>query len=250
MCVVPEKRPRTGSDRSGPEHVAIIMDGNGRWAQKRGLPRLWGHKAGLEAVRRIVKIAPQYNIKYLTLYAFSTENWRRPRPEVEGLFALLQEYVNKETPELVRQGVKVRFLGERSDLSNSAVRVMSYCEEQTANCSGLYLNIALNYGGRQDIVQAVRKIASRVEAGELKAADIKAADIEAELFTHGLPDPDLLIRTSGEQRLSNFLLWQLAYTEIYVTPLLWPDFTEEDLQAALSAYRQRERRFGGIINKG
>jgi undecaprenyl diphosphate synthase len=248
--VVPEKRPRTGSDRSGPEHVAIIMDGNGRWAQKRGLPRLWGHKAGLEAVRRIVKIAPQHNIKYLTLYAFSTENWRRPRPEVEGLFALLQEYVNKETPELVRQGVKVRFLGERSDLSNSAVRVMSYCEEQTANCSGLYLNIALNYGGRQDIVQAVRKIASRVEAGELKAADIKAADIEAELFTHGLPDPDLLIRTSGEQRLSNFLLWQLAYTEIYVTPLLWPDFTEEDLQAALSAYRQRERRFGGIINKG
>lgn len=248
--MVPEKRPRTGSDRSGPEHVAIIMDGNGRWAQKRGLPRLWGHKAGLEAVRRIVKIAPQHNIKYLTLYAFSTENWRRPRPEVEGLFALLQEYVNKETPELVRQGVKVRFLGERSDLSNSAVRVMSYCEEQTANCSGLYLNIALNYGGRQDIVQAVRKIASRVEAGELKAADIKAADIEAELFTHGLPDPDLLIRTSGEQRLSNFLLWQLAYTEIYVTPLLWPDFTEEDLQAALSAYRQRERRFGGIINKG
>lgn len=248
--MVPEKRPRTGSDRSGPEHVAIIMDGNGRWAQKRGLPRLWGHKAGLEAVRRIVKIAPQHNIKYLTLYAFSTENWRRPRPEVEGLFALLQEYVNKETPELVRQGVKVRFLGERSDLSNSAVRVMSYCEEQTANCSGLYLNIALNYGGRQDIVQAVRKIAARVEAGELKAADIKAADIEAELFTHGLPDPDLLIRTSGEQRLSNFLLWQLAYTEIYVTPLLWPDFTEEDLQAALSAYRQRERRFGGIINKG
>lgn len=248
--MVPEKRPRTGSDRSGPEHVAIIMDGNGRWAQKRGLPRLWGHKAGLEAVRRIVKIAPQHNIKYLTLYAFSTENWRRPRPEVEGLFALLQEYVNKETPELVRQGVKVRFLGERSDLSNSAVRVMSYCEEQTANCSGLYLNIALNYGGRQDIVQAVRKIASRVEAGELKAADIKAADIEAELFTRGLPDPDLLIRTSGEQRLSNFLLWQLAYTEIYVTPLLWPDFTEEDLQAALSAYRQRERRFGGIINKG
>lgn len=248
--MVPEKRPRTGSDRSGPEHVAIIMDGNGRWAQKRGLPRLWGHRAGLEAVRRIVKIAPQYNIKYLTLYAFSTENWRRPRPEVEGLFALLQEYVNKETPELVRQGVKVRFLGERSDLSNSAVRVMSHCEEQTANCSGLYLNIALNYGGRQDIVQAVRKIAARVEAGELKAADIKAADIEAELFTHGLPDPDLLIRTSGEQRLSNFLLWQLAYTEIYVTPLLWPDFTEEDLQAALSAYRQRERRFGGIINKG
>lgn len=250
ICVAPETRTGTSRARSDPQHVAIIMDGNGRWAQKRGLPRLYGHRAGLETVRRIVKAAPQYNIKYLTLYAFSTENWRRPRPEVEGLFALLQEYVVKETAELVAEGVRVRFLGERSGLFSSAVRVMTRCEEETASGSGLQLNIALNYGGRQDIVQAVRKVAAKVEAGELKAAAITAADIEANLFTQGLPDPDLLIRTSGELRLSNFLLWQLAYTEIYVTSLLWPDFTEEDFKAALASFGQRERRFGGITGKG
>ncbi|MGI6129158.1 MAG: isoprenyl transferase [bacterium] len=245
-----EIRAKTGDSRPNPDHVAIIMDGNGRWAKKRGLPRLYGHRAGLETVRRMVKAAPQYNIRYLTLYAFSTENWRRPPFEVEGLFALLQEYVNKETAELVKQNVQVRFLGERSNLPSSAIKVITCCEEQSASCNGLRLNIALNYGGRQEILQAVRQVAARVEAGQLKAADIEIDDIENGLYTHGLPDPDLLIRTSGEQRLSNFLLWQLAYTEIYVTPLLWPDFSTKDLEAALSAYRRRERRFGGLTDKG
>lgn len=245
-----KRKDRISCVRTNPQHVAIIMDGNGRWAKKRGRPRLFGHRAGLETVRRIVKAAPNYGIKYLTLYAFSTENWRRPRLEVEGLFTLLQEYVDKETTELVKQGVRVRFFGNREGLPPEAVKVMAHCEQQTSAGKRLNLGIALNYGGRGEIVRAVQALAARVETGELKAADITEADLESHLFTHGLPDPDLLIRTSGEQRLSNFLLWQLAYSEIYVTSVLWPDFTEEDLTEALSSYRQRERRFGGIPDKG
>lgn len=244
------EKGQIGSNRTNPKHVAIIMDGNGRWAKKRGWPRLYGHRAGLETVRNIVKSAPKYGIEYLTLYAFSTENWRRPRIEVEGLFALLQEYVDKETAELVEQGVRVRFLGEREGLPGTVLKVISRCEEQTAAGTGLNLGIALNYGARGEILQAARTLAARVKAGELEAANIKIADFEEHLFTKGLPDPDLLIRTSGEKRLSNFLLWQLAYAEIYVTPVLWPDFTEEDLIIALSDYRQRERRFGGITDRG
>jgi undecaprenyl diphosphate synthase len=241
---------QVSSSNANPKHVAIIMDGNGRWAQKRGWPRLYGHRAGLEAVRRLVRWAPKHGIEYLTLFAFSTENWRRPRFEVEGLFALLQEYVEQETAELIEQGVRVCFLGEREGLPATAARVASRCEKETAAGSRLHLNIALNYGGRREILQAVQKLAAKVEVGKLRAADLKAADFEAHLFTQGLPDPDLLIRTSGENRLSNFLLWQLAYTELYFTPVLWPDFSEEDLTVALSDYRQRERRFGAIVDKG
>ncbi|HKM38901.1 MAG TPA: isoprenyl transferase [bacterium] len=233
-----------------PQHVAIIMDGNGRWAQERGWPRLYGHRAGLEAVRRLVKCAVKYKLKYLTLFAFSTENWRRPRLEVEGLFALLQEYVEKETVELMEQGVRVRFLGERGKLPSHAKKVVSYCENQTEAGSRLNLNVALNYGSRGEILQAVRKVAANVELGKLKAANVCVADFESQLFTYGLPDPDLLIRTGGENRLSNFLLWQSAYTELYFTTVFWPDFSEEHLAAALSEYRRRERRFGAIADRG
>lgn len=235
---------------TGPEHVAIIMDGNGRWARARGLPRIMGHKAGMEAVRRIVRAAPEHGIRYLTLFAFSTENWRRPRLEVEGLFALLREYVEKETGELKAEGVRVRFLGERENLPARAREVTARCEEETCSGTRLNLNIALNYGGRAEIVRAARALAKRVAAGTLEPDAITAENVAQELYTAGMPDPDLLIRTSGELRLSNFLLWQLAYTEIYITDTLWPDFTPEDLAKALSAYRKRERRYGGIKNEG
>ncbi|MDK2784249.1 MAG: undecaprenyl diphosphate synthase [Bacillota bacterium] len=241
--VVQEAGPR-------PEHVAIIMDGNGRWAQARGLPRIMGHRAGMEAVRRVVQSAPGLGIKYLTLFAFSTENWRRPRLEVEGLFALLREYVEKETSDLKAQGVRVRFLGERENLPQAAKKVIERCEAETAGCTRLMLNIALNYGGRAEIVRAARALASRAAAGQLEPDAITAEVLAAELYTRGMPDPDLLIRTSGEMRLSNFLLWQLAYTELYFTDVLWPDFTQDDLAQALAAYRKRERRFGGIQNRG
>jgi undecaprenyl diphosphate synthase len=234
----------------GPEHVAIIMDGNGRWAQARGLPRIMGHRAGLEAVRRTIRAAVEQGIKYLTLFAFSTENWRRPRLEVEGLFTLLKEYVEKETAELASQGVRVRFLGERNDLPAWAQAVMERCEKATASGNHLNLNIALNYGGRAEIVRAAQLLAKKVAAQALQPEDITATELAAHLYTSGMPDPDLLIRTSGELRLSNFLLWQLAYTELYVTQVLWPDFTGSDLSTALAAYRKRERRYGGIANKG
>lgn len=234
----------------GPEHVAIIMDGNGRWAQARGLPRIMGHRAGMEAVRRVVRAAPGLGIKYLTLFAFSTENWRRPRLEVEGLFALLREYVEKETNALKAEGVRVRFLGERQNLPQAARRVIERCEEETDGCTRLGLNIALNYGGRAEIVRAARVLASRAAAGELAPDAITAEVLAGELYTRGTPDPDLLIRTSGEMRLSNFLLWQLAYTELYFTEVLWPDFTQDDLAQAVAAYRKRERRFGGVQNRG
>jgi len=236
--------------RPGPQHVAIIMDGNGRWAQARGLPRIMGHRAGMEAVRRVVRAAPGLDIKYLTLFAFSTENWRRPRLEVEGLFALLREYVEKETSELKAQGVRVRFLGERENLPQVARRVIERCEEETKGCTRLMLNIALNYGGRAEIVRAARSLAFRVAAGTLEPGAITADLLAEELYTRGMPDPDLLIRTSGEMRLSNFLLWQLAYTELYFTEVLWPDFTQDHLAQAVAAYRKRERRFGGIQDRG
>lgn len=234
----------------GPEHVAIIMDGNGRWAEARGLPRIMGHRAGMEAVRRVVRAAPSLGIKYLTLFAFSTENWRRPRLEVEGLFALLREYVEKETDDLKAQGVRVRFLGERENLPQTAGKVIERCEAETEGCTRLTLNIALNYGGRAEIVRAARALAFRAAGGELEPNDITAEVFAGELFTRGMPDPDLLIRTSGEMRLSNFLLWQLAYTELYFTDVLWPDFTQDHLAQAVAAYRKRERRFGGVHNRG
>lgn len=231
-------------------HVAIIMDGNGRWARARGLPRLAGHRAGLEAVHKVVRVAPDLGIKYLTLFAFSTENWRRPPLEVQGLFALLREYVAKETRELKEQGVRVRFLGEREGLPAAARSVIERCESETSQGERLHLNIALNYGARAELVRATRTLAQRAARGELDPDTIGPAEVAAELYTSGLPDPDLLIRTSGEMRLSNFLLWQLAYTELYFCDVLWPDFTSEDLAAALKAFQKRERRFGGVDDKG
>ncbi|MDI3521908.1 MAG: undecaprenyl diphosphate synthase [Bacillota bacterium] len=235
---------------SGPRHVAIIMDGNGRWARARGLPRLMGHRAGMEAVRRVVRAAPSLGIAYLTVFAFSTENWRRPRLEVEGLFALLAEYVERETRELKAEGVRVRFLGEREGLPATAKQVIERCEAVTSRCTRLNLSIALNYGGRSELVRAVRALARRAAAGEVNPEDIGPEDLAAQLYTADLPDPDLLIRTSGERRLSNFLLWQLAYAELYFSPVLWPDFTPEDLAEAVADFRQRDRRFGGIKNEG
>lgn len=231
-----------------PRHIAVIMDGNGRWAQKRGLPRSMGHRAGVEALRSIVKACSELGVQVLTVYAFSTENWRRPKEEVGILMNLLTEYLRKELDELHSNQVVVRSLGGVGELPLEAQRELSFAQERTRNNKGLVFNLALNYGGRSEMVGAVRKISRQVEAGELKVEEIDEALISKFLFTSGLPDPDLLIRTSGEMRLSNFLLWQLAYTEIVVVEDLWPDFNRQSLVRAIQVFQQRDRRFGGLKN--
>lgn len=229
-----------------PCHIAIIMDGNGRWARKRGLPRSLGHRAGVEALRSIVKTCSQLGIKYLTVYAFSTENWRRPKEEVGVLMSLLTEYLRKELQELHENDVVVQALGHISDLPDEAQAELQKAFKRTQNNQGLVLNLALNYGGRAELVEAVRKIHMDIAAGKLQEQHIDENTINQYLFTAGMPDPDLLIRTSGEMRLSNFLLWQLAYTEIIVVEDFWPDFNGEALIRAVQIYQQRERRFGGL----
>ncbi|AFQ45523.1 undecaprenyl diphosphate synthase [Desulfosporosinus meridiei DSM 13257] len=229
-----------------PRHVAIIMDGNGRWAKKRGLPRSMGHRAGVEALRKIVKTCSNLGIKVLTVYAFSTENWSRPKDEVGVLMTLLTEYLRKELQELHHNNVVIRAIGGISALPSEAQKELENSIKRTQNNTGLILNIALNYGGRSEIIDAVKKISNEVLNQKQKIEDINEKCISDALFTKGLPDPDLMIRTSGEMRLSNFLLWQLAYTEIVVTEELWPDFGEKSLLNAIKAYQQRDRRFGGI----
>jgi undecaprenyl diphosphate synthase len=230
--------------RQIPTHVAIIMDGNGRWAKQRNLPRIDGHRAGIETVRRIVRCAGELGIGYLTLYTFSSENWNRPLGEVRGIMKLLAETVEKEVPELNENNVRLKTIGDISALPKKSRTALSEAIELTASNDGLTLILALNYGGRNEIVCAVRDIAVRIENGELSSNKITPAVIESSLDTAGIPDPDLLIRTSGEYRLSNFLLWQLAYTELWIIDILWPNFSESDFLDALESYSGRERRYG------
>jgi undecaprenyl diphosphate synthase len=225
-------------------HVAIIMDGNGRWAKQRGLPRLAGHKAGTENVRQIIKSAVDFNIPYLTLYAFSTENWARPKEEVNGLMRLLSESIDKELDELDREGVQIRHLGDPVQLNANLRKKIQKSVERTKNNQRLVLSIALNYGGRAEIVQAIKRMLEDKVAPE----EVNEELVSRYLYTAGLPDPDLIIRTSGEFRTINFLIWQAAYAEWYITPTLWPDFDKEEFSLAIEAFRQRERRFGRVLS--
>jgi undecaprenyl diphosphate synthase len=227
-----------------PRHVAIIMDGNGRWAKRRHLPRALGHREGAEAVRRTVSACADRGIEVLTLFAFSSENWKRPADEVTDLMGLLRLYLQQEVATLDRNNIRIRFIGERARLSPDVTQLISDAEVRTDSNSGMTLVIALNYGGQEEIAQAARRLAEQVAAGTLQPAAIDGPRLAAELYTAALPDPDLIIRTSGEQRLSNFLLWQAAYAEFIFSDVLWPDFSESDLEAALAAYAQRDRRFG------
>lgn len=227
-----------------PTHVAIIMDGNGRWAKLRGKERYEGHIQGVESVRRVVRAAADTGVKYLTLYAFSTENWGRPAEEVEALMTLFCSCVINETPELISQGVKVNIIGSRARFSDEVNAHLNEIEERTAGGQVLNLILALDYSSRSEITKAVRDIAGKVACGELKPEDISEQMISQELYTAAIPDPDLVIRTSGECRLSNFLLWQASYAEFYFPQTLWPDFTEDDFREALEVYASRERRYG------
>jgi undecaprenyl diphosphate synthase len=229
-----------------PAHVAIIMDGNGRWATQRGLPRVAGHREGVTAARAVVRAAGELGISCLTLYAFSTENWRRPRAEVSTLMGLLERSIHAELPRLMEQDVRLRVIGEGDRAPEAVRRGIEHVVKATAANRGLTLVMAFDYGSRDELLRAVRALARRVRAGELEPEAISEAEISASLHTAGLPDPDLLIRTSGEMRVSNFLLWQIAYTELFVTPVLWPDFGAVDLYRAVADFQRRTRRFGRV----
>jgi undecaprenyl diphosphate synthase len=229
-----------------PAHVAIIMDGNGRWAGKRNLPRVAGHREGAESVRTIVETAARLGLQHLTLYAFSTENWKRPKLEVRALMDLLVEFIRKEVATLKQNNIKFQMLGRSEGMHISVLEQIRKAELSTFQNTGLQLNIALNYSGRTEILDACRRLALEVAEGRLRADEIDDAMISNNLYTRQMPDPDLLIRTSGEMRVSNFLLWQIAYSEIYVTDKLWPDFREAEFYQALIDYQKRDRRFGGI----
>jgi undecaprenyl diphosphate synthase len=226
------------------DHVAIIMDGNGRWATNRGWPRLVGHRKGAERVREIVQSAPGLGIRWLTIYAFSTENWKRSTEEVLGLMSIFARYIEREADRLAAEGVRMRFIGDRSRLDPKLQRLMAGIEDRTAGLSLLNLTVAINYGGRNELLRATRKLADKVARGELLPEAIEEATLDGFLDTHDLPDPDLVIRTSGETRISNYLLWQSAYAEYEFTPTLWPDFSAAELAAIIERYAGRERRFG------
>ncbi len=226
-----------------PRHVAIIMDGNGRWALKRRLPRLAGHKAGTENLRRIIKACVEFGVEYLTIYAFSTENWGRPREEVNGLLRILEDVIDKELSELDSQGVQIRHLGRLDQLAPILQKKVMAAVESTRHNSRLVLNVAFNYGGRDEIVQAIQQIIKDGISPENVTPDL----VSKYLYTAGAPDPDLIIRTSGELRISNFLIWQSAYSEWYVTPTYWPDFNKEEFRKALDEYATRDRRYGGVV---
>ena len=229
-----------------PEHVAIILDGNGRWAKAKGMPRNYGHMQGAKAVEDILVDARDLGIKYLTVYAFSTENWSRPEAEVSALMTILRNYLKTSIKKSMKNNVRCRVIGDRSALSEDIQKAIAELEEATAGNTGLTFTIAINYGSRDEITRSVKKIAAKVESGELKADDITEELIAKNLDTDVLPDPDLLIRTCNEQRVSNFLLWQLAYTEFYYTPIAWPDFNKAELVKAIEAYGGRNRKFGGL----
>lgn len=229
-----------------PRHIAVIMDGNGRWAKKRGLPRVAGHHEGVKSVRSVVEAAGDIGVKVLTLYTFSKENWFRPKQEVSALMKLLVNTLRKEINDLLDKNVRLQAIGDLEDLPTYAYDELIYGLERTRHNTGLVLNLALSYSGRQEIIDAVRDIAQRVKSGLIRPEEINERVFAAHLYTNDLPDPDLLIRTSGEQRVSNFLLWQLAYTEIYVTKILWPDFRKSAFYDAVLDYLNRERRFGKV----
>lgn len=231
---------------TGPRHVAIIMDGNGRWAQARGRPRLFGHHAGAKRVREVVEACPDLGVKYLTIFAFSTENWKRTQTEVAGLMSLFRRYISKEMKALATRNVRVRFIGDRVRLDAKLVKLMDELEVETAGNDGTHLTIALNYGGRDEVARATRRLAQDVAAGKLDPEDVDEETLPKYLDTHVLPDPDLVIRTSGEARISNFLLWQSAYAEYEFIETLWPDFTAAELGQLCDRYSCRERRFGAV----
>jgi undecaprenyl diphosphate synthase len=229
-----------------PRHIAIIMDGNGRWAKKKNLNRISGHIKGVDAVREIVTACRQLGIKVLTLYAFSIENWRRPKDEVAALMGLLMEYLFKEREEMVQNNIRLSAIGRIEDLSLEVQNTLRETSKKTEQCDGMILNLALSYGGRSEILHAVQGILSDFQKGKIKPEEVNLQRFSQYLWTREIPDPDLLIRTSGEFRISNFLLWQIAYTELYVTETLWPDFDRKELLKAIAAYQSRERRFGLI----
>ena len=227
-----------------PRHVAIIMDGNGRWARGRGLPRVMGHRAGIKSVRAAAELAREVGIEFLTLYAFSVENWKRSTDEVSTLMRLLNEFLRRELSTLMKNGIRLNVLGDFAGLPEIVRRQLERVMEETRGNRRMVLNLALNYGGRSEIVHAARRVAEQVKAGKLKLSQLNEEIFSRFLYTDGQPDPDLLIRTSGEQRISNFLLWQISYAELYITPKLWPDFGKADFLDALRDYQRRERRFG------
>lgn len=232
--------------KAGPRHVAIIMDGNGRWAKQRGLPRAAGHRSGVEAVRRTVKAAIELDIDYLTIFSFSSENWSRPAAEIDDLMGLIKRFIRRDLADLHRHGVRIHVIGETTNLDAELLAMIEEAKALTAGNTALNLVIAFNYGARSEITRAVRRLGAKVANGEIAAAHIAPEHIEAELDTAGIPDPDLLIRTSGELRLSNFLLWQCAYTELVFLNVYWPDFGREQLEVAIKEYLARDRRFGGL----
>ena len=234
------------TDNHNLTHIAIIMDGNGRWAKKQGLPRSMGHKKGAEIVKEIAKAANERGIKFLTLYAFSTENWGRPKDEVETLMSLLRQYLKSDLSELKKNNIRIRFIGERNMLDADIVQNMHKLERETKDNSGLCLCLAISYGARQEIVQAAQKLASLIKNGDLSESDVDIQNFSAMLYTHEMPDPDIVIRTSGEQRISNFLLWQAAYAELFFTNTLWPDFSAQELDNIIEQFKSRERRYGKI----
>lgn len=229
-----------------PEHIAIIMDGNGRWAQRRGMPRFVGHKEGLSTVVKIVKAAVKYKVKVLTLYTFSTENWKRPKSEVDFILRLPKEFLHVYLPELMANHVRIQTIGDMESLPEHTREAVQYAIDCTRDNKGLQLNFALNYGSRHEILNAMKEMLADVNDGKLSLNELDEGQFSGYLSTHGLPDPDLLIRTGGEKRLSNFLLWQLAYTEFWFSDVLWPDFSEKEFLQALDEFRHRKRRYGGV----
>ena len=238
--------PKDADAKTAPNHVAIIMDGNGRWAQQRGRPRLFGHHEGARRVRDVLTACPELGVKYLTIFAFSTENWKRTQTEVAGLMALFRRYLEREASELYESGVCVRFIGDRIRLDDKLVALMDELELRTAENSRVNLTVALNYGGRDEVTRAAKRLAFEIEQGRLSHEDVDAETLAGFLDTHVLPDPDLVIRTSGEARISNFLLWQSAYAEYEFVDTLWPDFTADEFAKVLESYGTRDRRFGAV----
>ena len=249
MSVEPVSLQKLPTDLSAnrlPKHVAVIMDGNGRWAKNQGKPRIIGHQKGVDALKDLLRCCKDWGIPALTAYAFSTENWGRPSTEVQFLMTLFERVLRRELEEMKEENVKIRFVGNLAGLPDSLRQEIDRSMEDTKDNLGIQFTVATNYGGRQEIIQACQAIASQVEQGDLKVEQINEALFEQHLYTHGIPNPDLLIRTSGEMRISNFLLWQMAYSEIYVTSTLWPDFDRGEFHKALATYQQRDRRFGKV----
>lgn len=228
-----------------PKHIAIIMDGNGRWARKHHFPKIAGHRAGVKSVEEVIKAAKELGVKILTLYTFSTENWKRPKIEIDGLMKLLEDYLDRETEKIAKENVRIRAIGRIAALPPAVQLKLRKIEERTIANNAILVNLALNYGGRSEIVDATRKISEEIKQERLKPDDLSEDKFAGYLYTVGLPDPDLLIRTSGEARVSNFLLWQISYAEIHITKKLWPDFRKKDLEKAILDYQKRQRRYGG-----